>query len=179
MTVLYMYIMYIQCIILSFCISLSISFFMYIFIDFVLLLYLKSKSKWIIINRVYKNYVCNTSNSHRLFLYMNLLEKFRTWYNNLDNCTTVNQNMQNKKKMKGLVDPVSWLFPLLYDEWHSFVTSECSNDINASNNLFKKAILSLSMFFIINYYSVLIWFLCQTWSFTRLTKQKDEENEHD
>lgn len=48
--------------------------------------------------RVYKNYVCNTSNSHRLFLYMNLLEKFRTWYNNLDNCTTVNQNMQNKKR---------------------------------------------------------------------------------
>lgn len=29
---------------------------------------------------------------------MNLLEKFRTWYNNLDNCTTVNQNMQNKKR---------------------------------------------------------------------------------
>lgn len=82
MWVLYMYIMYIQCIILSFCISLSISFFMYIFIDFVLLLYSKSKSKWIIINRVYKNYVCNASNSHRLFLYMNLLEKFRTWYNN-------------------------------------------------------------------------------------------------
>lgn len=99
-TVLYMYIMYIQCIILSFCISLSISFFMYIFIDFVLLLYLKSKSKWIIIHRVYKNYVCNTSNSHRLFLYMNLLEKFRTWYNNLDNCTTVNQNMQNKKRWR-------------------------------------------------------------------------------
>lgn len=100
MTVLYTYIMYIQCIILSFCISLSISFFMYIFIDFVLLLYLKSKSKWIIIYRVYKNYVCNTSNSHRLFLYMNLLEKFRTWYNNLDNCTTVNQNMQNKKRWR-------------------------------------------------------------------------------
>lgn len=100
MTVLYMYIMYIQCIILSFCISLSISFFMYIFIDFVLLLYLKSKSKWIIIHRVYKNYVCNTSNSYRLFLYMNLLEKFRTWYNNLDSCTTVNQNMQNKKRWR-------------------------------------------------------------------------------
>lgn len=42
---------------------------MYIFIDFVLFLYLKLKLKWIIIDRVYKNYVCNILNSYMVLFF--------------------------------------------------------------------------------------------------------------